>query len=133
MVDKTVRDPSFPEVDWTEIWRTVGSVTPNEWDGIKAELRAGYDRILTLIGEMAAWPSAAEIEGAIAVIAHTAYHLGEIRQALVPASVYLSVKGCRHVPGCLAAWGYPHGTGGTSLPACSAGAGQPHPGPIRRR
>lgn len=82
VTDKTVRDPSYPRVDWDEIWRTVSSVTPEEWDAIQAELRATYDRILTLIEDMPGWPSEAEIGGAIAVIAHTAYHLGEIRQAL---------------------------------------------------
>jgi len=81
VVDKTVRDPSYPRVDWGEIWRTVSSVTPDEWDAIRAELRANYNRILSLIKDTPAWEEA-QIGGAIAVIAHTAYHLGEIRQAL---------------------------------------------------
>jgi hypothetical protein len=81
VVDKTVRDPSYPRVDWGEIWRTVSSVTSDEWDAIRAELRANYNRILSLIKDTPAWEEA-QIGGAIAVIAHTAYHLGEIRQAL---------------------------------------------------
>jgi hypothetical protein len=82
VVDKSVRDSNFPRVDWGEIWRTVSSVTPEEWETIKAELRASYNSILKLIEDMPGWPGEAEIGGAIAVIAHTAYHLGEIRQAL---------------------------------------------------
>lgn len=82
VTDKTVRNPNYPRVDWGEIWRTVSSVTPDEWDSIRAELRENYRRILILIREAPAWPSEAEIGGAIAVVAHTAYHLGEIRQAL---------------------------------------------------
>lgn len=81
VVDKTVRDPNYPRVDWSEIWRTVSSVTPDEWDSIRTELRANYNRILTLIEDTPMW-SEAQIGGAMAVIAHTAYHLGEIRQAL---------------------------------------------------
>jgi hypothetical protein len=81
VVDKTVRDPSYPRVDWGEIWRTVSSVTPDEWEAIQAELRANYKRILRLIEDTPAWEEA-QIGGAIAMIAHTAYHLGEIRQAL---------------------------------------------------
>lgn len=81
VVDKTVRDPSYPRVDWGEIWRTVSSVTSDEWDAIRAELRANYNRILSLIKDTPAWEEA-QIGDAIAVIAHTAYHLGEIRQAL---------------------------------------------------
>jgi hypothetical protein len=81
VVDKTVRDPSYPRVDWGEIWRTASSVTPDEWEAIQAELRASYNRILRLIEDTPAWEED-QIGGAIAVVAHTAYHLGEIRQAL---------------------------------------------------
>lgn len=51
-------------------------------DAIQAELRLSYNRIISLIQEPPDWSSDAEIGGAIAVITHTAYHLGEIRQAL---------------------------------------------------
>jgi hypothetical protein len=82
VVDRSVRDPSNQGADWGEIWRTVGQVTPAEWDAIRAELRASYQRILKLIDDTPAWPGEDEISGAIGIIAHTAYHLGEIRQAL---------------------------------------------------
>lgn len=82
VVEKSIRDPNFPKVDWGEIWRTVSRVTPEEWLAFQEELRTSCDRILNLIEEAPAWSSADEIAGAIAVIAHTAYHLGEIRQAL---------------------------------------------------
>jgi hypothetical protein len=82
VTDKSVRDPTYPRVDWGEIWRTVSAVTPQEWEAIKAELRASYNRILKLIDDITEWPNEAYVGGAIAVVAHTAYHLGEIRQAL---------------------------------------------------
>jgi hypothetical protein len=82
VVEKGLREGSFPRVDWGEIWRTVSQVTPEEWLAFQDELRASYKRILDLIRSTPNWPSAAEIGGAIAVVAHTAYHLGEIRQAL---------------------------------------------------
>jgi hypothetical protein len=82
VVDQSVRDPSFPRVDWGEVWRTVSTVTPEEWQSIQDELRATYERIQTLILSVPDWPSEREVGGAIAMIAHTAYHLGEIRQAL---------------------------------------------------
>jgi hypothetical protein len=37
---------------------------------------------LELLADTTDWPSEREIGGAIAIIAHSAYHLGEIRQAL---------------------------------------------------
>ena len=82
VVDKSVRNPDYPQVDWNEIWRTISNVTEEEWDAIRLELRQSYKRILELINWINSWPSDYEIAGAIAVIAHTAYHLGEIRQAL---------------------------------------------------
>lgn len=82
VVDKSVRDPDYPQVDWNEIWRTISNVTEEEWDAIRLELRQSYKRILELINWINSWPSDYEIAGAIAVIVHTAYHLGEIRQAL---------------------------------------------------
>ena len=82
VVDRSVRAPNFPEVDWGEIWRTTSSVTPDEWAAIQVELRASYERIIALVHDTPDWDNVRTIGGAIGVIAHTAYHLGEIRQAL---------------------------------------------------
>lgn len=82
VIEKSVRDPDFPRVDWGEIWRTVNQVSPEEWQSIQTELRANYNRIKALVETTPAWPSEDEIAGVIGVIVHTAYHLGEIRQAL---------------------------------------------------
>jgi hypothetical protein len=82
VVEQSVRDPNYPPADWGEIWRTVKSVTADEWQAIKSELRESYTRIQVLIKEMPAWSSEAELGSAMALIAHSAYHLGEIRQAL---------------------------------------------------
>ena len=82
VVEKSVRDPNYSKADWGEIWRTVNEVTPEEWQSIQSELRTNYDYILELIKSAPAWTSEAEIGSAIAIVVHTAYHLGEIRQAL---------------------------------------------------
>jgi len=82
VVEKGVREGRYSRVDWGEIWRTVSRVTPAEWQTMQDELRVNYRRIVDLIETTPAWPSEDPIGGAIAVVAHTAYHLGEIRQAL---------------------------------------------------
>jgi hypothetical protein len=82
VLERNVRTGTFEPVDWGEIWRTTKAVTPNEWEALKTDLRASYNRIKTLIRDAPAWPGEREIGGAIATIVHTAYHLGEIRQAL---------------------------------------------------
>lgn len=76
-----VLDPNYPEVNWGEIWSAVREVTPAEWDEIRAGLRGSYARILQLIAGTPAW-GVGEMSGAMAIVAHCAYHLGEIRQAL---------------------------------------------------
>jgi hypothetical protein len=82
VLERNVRTQTFAKVDWDEVWRTTHEVTPEEWEKLKVDLRASYDRIKALINDAPAWPSENEIGGAIAIIVHTAYHLGEIRQAL---------------------------------------------------
>lgn len=70
------------DVDWGEIWRRVQAVTPNEWAASKAQLRETYQRITALLHNCETWDDEVIIGGALAIVVHTAYHLGEIRQAL---------------------------------------------------
>ncbi|MBI3169839.1 MAG: hypothetical protein HYZ22_15255 [Chloroflexi bacterium] len=67
--------------DWGLIWRTVEKVTPGEWDAYKSKLREAYDRMMKLFQENPTW-NEDTIGGSLSVVVHTAYHLGEIRQAL---------------------------------------------------
>lgn len=82
VLEKAVRTQQSEKVDWGQIWRETKDVTPAEWEALKNDLRASYNRIKALVNDTTEWPSDYEIGGAIAMIAHTAYHLGEIRQAL---------------------------------------------------
>ncbi|MAS37804.1 MAG: hypothetical protein CL610_27665 [Anaerolineaceae bacterium] len=67
-------------VDWGEIWRTVEAVTPEEWAASKQRLRASYEQVMHLLKSGDGWNDA--MADALAIVVHTAYHLGEIRQAL---------------------------------------------------
>lgn len=82
VLEHSVRTQRYERQDWGKIWRETAAVTSEEWEAIKAQLRESYDRIKKLIGDTTEWPSEQQIGGAIAAIVHTAYHLGEIRQAL---------------------------------------------------
>lgn len=82
VLERNVRTQQYEKQDWGKIWRETSAVTPEEWETLKTQLRASYDRIKQLISDTPAWPSDWHIGGAIATIVHTAYHLGEIRQAL---------------------------------------------------
>ena len=69
------------KVDWGEIWRTVEAVTPEEWARLNGQLKQTYQRVLGMLRSLD-WEDETSIGGALAIVVHTAYHLGEIRQAL---------------------------------------------------
>lgn len=74
--------PPPQNVDWGYIWRTIEQVTPEEWDAYKQELKDTYERVLAALRATPDWDNEDTIGGAMAIMVHTAYHLGEIRQAL---------------------------------------------------
>jgi len=82
VLERYVRTGANERVEWGKIWRETSAVNAEEWNAIKTQLRESYDRIKQLVADTTAWPSEDHIAGAIAVVVHTAYHLGEIRQAL---------------------------------------------------
>ena len=67
--------------DWGLIWRTVEKVTSEEWDDYKSKLKEAYVRMEKLFHANADW-NEDTMGGALSIVVHTAYHLGEIRQAL---------------------------------------------------
>jgi hypothetical protein len=67
--------------DWGYIWRTVEKVTPEEWEQYKNKLKDAYRRIEKMFRDNEVW-NEDSIGGSMAIVVHTAYHLGEIRQAL---------------------------------------------------
>lgn len=69
-------------VEWREIWERVREVTPDQWERQKQELRESYQRVLETIRNYDHWDGEYGISGCMAILAHTAYHLGGIRQTL---------------------------------------------------
>ena len=81
VLDRFLRSGQDEQVDWGEVWRTVSDVSPEEWAALQERLRQTYARIRETIQTFDRWAEEHSIGGAIGVVAHTAYHLGEIRQA----------------------------------------------------
>ena len=81
VMERYIFQNDIGRVDWGEIWRRVEKVTPEEWDTSREKLENTYRRIDEALHEMDAW-NEDNIGGAMAIVVHTAYHLGEIRQAL---------------------------------------------------
>ena len=74
------RDLSY--VDWDEIWQTVSAVDETEWAALQADLRATYARVKGHLDDADSWQGFAELSSMLGIIAHSAYHLGEIRQMM---------------------------------------------------
>ena len=66
------------KVDWEQSW-LVQAVTPAEWDDLKEQLRGAYAALTEHLQSVGAWGDD-EVGDAMAILVHTAYHLGAIRQ-----------------------------------------------------
>ena len=82
VLERSITNQPVGEVDWGEIWRTVRAVTPDEWVLSQRRLKETYVRITAYLCGLETWEGEDEVGGAMAILVHTAYHLGEIRQAL---------------------------------------------------
>jgi hypothetical protein len=70
------------KVDWDEIWRRVNKVSSEEWKAYQGQLKETYQRVISMLQSVEDWNDERPIGGALAIAIHTAYHLGEIRQAM---------------------------------------------------
>jgi hypothetical protein len=77
-----IRNQEIVPVDWQDIWQTVHHVTPLEWEDQQQRLRQSYNRTMITLKTIERWDGKYEIGSALCILAHTAYHLGGIRQAL---------------------------------------------------
>lgn len=66
--------------DWEDSWK-VSAVTDAEWRELIARLRATTEQVREFMTTFEDW-NERYLGGAIGLIAHSAYHLGEIRQGL---------------------------------------------------
>jgi hypothetical protein len=69
------------KIDWDESWR-IKTVKTAQWDTLRQDLRRAYSTIVEHLQRVNDWGED-EISIAMAIIAHTAYHLGAIRQLLL--------------------------------------------------
>ena len=82
VLEKYFLKQEIGKVDWGEVWRTVEKVSPDEWESLKSKLKETYKRLDKLFHETENWDDEDVVGGALGIVVHTAYHLGEIRQAL---------------------------------------------------
>jgi hypothetical protein len=67
-------------VDWASSWRPQ-QVGDREWEALKDRVRREYEALIQTLEGLRIW-SEQQIGHSMAILAHTAYHLGAIRHAL---------------------------------------------------
>ena len=65
-------------VDWDQSW-LIEDVNEAEWNALRDAVRKSYENVLLCFAEVETW-NQDNIGDAVAIIAHTSYHLGAIRQ-----------------------------------------------------
>jgi hypothetical protein len=65
-------------VNWEQSW-LIETVNDEEWNALRDAVKKSYENVLRTFAEIENW-NQDNIGDAIAIIAHTAYHLGAIRQ-----------------------------------------------------
>jgi len=81
IAQRSMRGEAVGEIDWKESWR-LQKVTPEKWEELKGHLRQTYKGVLAAVKGQDAWDRPQDVTDSLAILAHTAYHLGAIRQAL---------------------------------------------------
>ena len=78
---RSIRAEPVGKIDWKESWK-VQRVTKDEWDALRARCRQSYHDVLAVVKGMDAWDRPDDLTDSLAILAHTAYHLGAIRLAM---------------------------------------------------
>ena len=81
LLDGNFREKEIDEINWADSWK-VQSVNMDEWQYLKKELIDVYRELKELIRIRDCWSGEDDIGASFAILAHTAYHLGGIRQLI---------------------------------------------------
>lgn len=68
------------KINWEQSW-LIETVNETEWNYLREGMRKSYEAVLRCFAEIETW-NETNIGDAVAIIAHTAYHLGAMRQIM---------------------------------------------------
>ena len=69
------------KVEWKQSW-LCKTVSESEWAEMQVQLRGDYQHLLDHLRSFTDWNDDRKLGGSLAIIVHTAYHLGAIRQIM---------------------------------------------------
>lgn len=82
VLQRSLKGEPLGTLDWRAIWSNDRPVDEGEWSAIREQLRKEVSAVEAMAKDDASWAREDALGEFIAVIAHTAYHLGAVRQAL---------------------------------------------------
>jgi hypothetical protein len=82
VLQESIRGKEVGKVNWREIWESDRPVTPDGWSTIVKALKTEWVNIRRLHAEPGTWEREDAHGEFMAIVIHTAYHLGAIRQAI---------------------------------------------------
>jgi hypothetical protein len=81
VLERHMRGDEVGPTDWAASWRVSG-VDDAAWESLKARLAVAYQSMRATMQGGTTGDREDALSGTLAILVHTAYHLGEIRQAL---------------------------------------------------
>ena len=81
VLERYMRGDEVGQTDWAASWRVSG-VDDVEWESLKERLDVAYQSMRATMRSVTNGDREDAMSGTLAILVHTAYHLGEIRQAL---------------------------------------------------
>ncbi len=81
LLDGCLLKKKIDRPDWPSSWQ-LKQVTPDEWQALKQDLRHTQQSVLAAMNDLDVWEGEDDIGASLAILAHTAFHLGQIRQSL---------------------------------------------------
>lgn len=82
VLEDTLLDNDLSYVNWQTTWETVSTVSDDEWEAIKTNLKITYESVKGQLDNADSWDGDKELSSMLSIIIHSAHHLGEIRQML---------------------------------------------------
>jgi len=80
LIDEQLRGQPTEGSAWADAW-SIQAVSADEWSALRDQVRDRYERVCQFVTGFDSW-DANYLGGALALLAHCAYHLGQIREAL---------------------------------------------------
>ncbi|MCP4706687.1 MAG: DinB family protein [candidate division Zixibacteria bacterium] len=81
VLSSDIQNREIGKVDWNRSW-AVQEVTTQEWENLRNQLKLDYKEFCSDIKGINRWDGEDDIGASFAILSHTAYHLGAIRQMI---------------------------------------------------